>query len=148
MSNFECRPFSDDAEIIDLCHAFMACSLPKEKWTHEAHLALCLWLVRERGDIDPETYLPIAIRKYNIASGGVNDDTQGYHETLTQIYIRSVRFFLQDIDDELTLVDAVNLLLQSPRGHRSWPLGHYSKEHLFSVEARRNFVEPDLVPIV
>jgi hypothetical protein len=29
-------------------------------------------------------------------------------------------------------------------GRRDWPLRFYSRELLFSVEARRNFVEPDV----
>jgi hypothetical protein len=29
-------------------------------------------------------------------------------------------------------------------GGRDWPLRFYSRERLFSVEARRNFVAPDI----
>jgi len=32
-------------------------------------------------------------------------------------------------------------------GKRGWPLRFYSRELLFSVAARRNFVPPDLAPL-
>jgi hypothetical protein len=32
-------------------------------------------------------------------------------------------------------------------GRRDWPLGFYSRELLFSVAARRGFVEPDRAPL-
>jgi hypothetical protein len=32
-------------------------------------------------------------------------------------------------------------------GRRDWPLRYYSPQRLFSVEARRNWVQPDLATI-
>jgi len=37
-------------------------------------------------------------------------------------------------------------LLASPVADRAWPLSFYSRERLFSVAARREWVEPDLRP--
>ncbi len=121
-------------------------SLPRAEWTHEAHLAACLWLLAERPDIAPERDLPAIIRSYNEAVGGVNDDTQGYHETLTQLYIAGVRGFLAGVG-ESDLLGAVNALLASEIGARDWPMRHYSRERLFSVAARRGWLEPDLAPL-
>lgn len=83
------------------------------------------------------------ISGYNEAVGGVNDDTQGYHETITQVYIAGVKAHLAEIAANLPLFEAVNALLLSPRGRRDFPLRFYSKELLFSVLARRGFVKPD-----
>ena len=41
----------------------------------------------------------------------------------------------------------VNAMLLSDVGRRDWPLRFYSRELLFSVAARRRFVEPDLAPL-
>ena len=38
-------------------------------------------------------------------------------------------------------------LLASETGSRNWPLRFYSRERLFSVEARRGFVQPDRAPL-
>lgn len=142
MTDFEVRLFADDAAIAHVGEGLLARSLPREEWTHEAHLAACLWLVRERADIFPESDLPAIIRAYNESVGGVNDDTQGYHETLTQFYITTVREHNAETA-ELPLFEAVNRLLQSERGRRDWPLRFYTPERLFSVEARRNHVPRD-----
>jgi len=141
------RLFADDAEIRRVGNLFLAAALPKENWTHEAHLATCAWIVVERPDIVAERDLPDLIRRYNESVGGVNDETQGYHETITQVYIRAVRNLVARDPEIRSLVERVNRLLLSPEGNRAWPLEFYSRERLFSVEARLNFVAPDLEPL-
>ncbi|MBA4747143.1 MAG: hypothetical protein H2056_00360 [Sphingopyxis sp.] len=136
------RLFANDAAVRRVGEGLLARTLPRADWTHEAHLAACLWLVRERSDIAPEADLPAIIRAYNESVGGVNDDTQGYHETLTQFYIGVVRTHHGATGDQ-PLADAVNALLVAPAGQRDWPLRFYSRERLFSVTARRYHVHPD-----
>ena len=143
MSEFEVRIFEGDASIVDIGEGLLARSLPRDEWTHEAHLAACIWIVRNRPDIDPVTDMAAIISGYNEAVGGVNDDTQGYHETITQVYIAGVKAHLAEVGGEMPLYEAVNALLLSPRGQRDLPLRFYSKELLFSVPARRGFVAPD-----
>ena len=93
MTDYAIRPFSSAAAIRRVGEGLLDCSLPKSAWTHEAHLAACAWLLLERPDVVPERDLPGIIRAYNVAVGRVNDATQGYHETLTQLYIQAVRRF-------------------------------------------------------
>ena len=146
MTEFHVRLFADDEAIRHVGEGMMACRLPKPEWTHEAHLATCAWLVIERPDILPERDLPDLIRRYNVSVGGVNDETQGYHETVTRVFIRGVRSALARHRDG-ALAARVNALLQGPEGRRDWPLGYYSRERLFSVEARLGWVEPDLAAL-
>jgi hypothetical protein len=143
MSEFEIRLFHNDESIVHIGEGLLACTLPREEWTHEAHLAACTWIVRDRPDIEIERELPGIISRYNESVGGVNDDTQGYHETITQVYIAGVKAHLADVGSGKPLFEAVNALLLSERGRRDLPLRFYSKELLFSVPARRGFVEPD-----
>lgn len=146
MTDYKIRLFPDDAAIAHVGEGLLARTLPRVEWTHEAHLAACLWLVRERTDIALEAELPDIIRSYNESVGGVNDDAQGYHETLTQFYIATVRAHHKETSG-LPLCDAVNTLLTGSPGKRDWPLRFYSPELLFSVAARRKFAEPDLLPL-
>jgi len=37
-------------------------------------------------------------------------------------------------------------LMAGPLGRSDWPLAYWSKARLFSVEARRGWVEPDVKP--
>ena len=147
-TDFSPRLFERDSDIRALGEGLLACALPRAAWTHEAHLAACAWLIRMRPDIDLEHELPAIIRGYNAAVGGVNDDHQGYHETITQFMLATVRAFLARAEMAIPLVDAVNALLVAPEGHREWPLRFYSRERLFSVEARLGWVDPDLIGTV
>ena len=147
MSHFNIRLFADDASIVAIGEGLLAATLPREAWTHEAHLAACSWLLRDRCDIDLERELPGIISAYNLANGGVNDDSQGYHETITQVYIAGVKAYFAEIDSKEPLYQSVNSLLSSVRGRRDYPLRFYSKELLFSAEARRSFVAPDLASL-
>ena len=137
------RLFSDEEAIRRLGEGFLSLRLPKAAWTHEAHLATCAWILLERPDILPERDLPDLLRRYNESVGGVNSDSEGYHETITQVSIRGVRSALARSEGH-SLVARVNALLQAPEGRRDWPLRHYSPDRLFSAEARRGWVEPDL----
>jgi hypothetical protein len=147
MTDHAIRLFDSDAAVRRVGEGLLARTLPRAEWTHEAHLGSCLWLLRERPGIDLPRELPAIIAGYNEAVGGQNSDTAGYHETITQAYIRLVAAFLAAHDRGQPLVDLVNALLRSPLAHRDALLAHYSRERLFSVTARRGWVEPDLAPI-
>jgi len=144
MTDHEIRFFPDDAAVRHVGEGLLARTLPKAEWTHEAHLAACLWLLTERPDIDVERDLPSIISGYNEAVGGVNDATQGYHHTITLTYIAAIRGFLSRAPTDRSLVECVNALLNAPEGRRDWPLRQYSRGRLFSAEARLGYVRPDL----
>lgn len=139
------RLFSCDRDIARVGEGLLGRSLPRADWTHEAHLAATCWLLATSRLENVERDLPQVIREYNLAVGGVNDDGQGYHETLTQLYIAGVRAHVGAQPPDQSLLVTVNLLLSSARGVRTWPLTFYTSERLFSVPARRTFVEPDLL---
>lgn len=143
MTEYSPRLFSTNAEIEHLGEGLLACTLPREAWTHEAHLAATTYLVLRRPDIDLDEELPGIIRRFNESVGGVNSDTEGYHETITRAFLHGVRLFLEEADAAKPLHELVNELLVSPMGRRDWPLGFYSRERLFSVEARLSHVPPD-----
>jgi hypothetical protein len=101
-------------------------------------------LLTERPDIDVERDLPAIISAYNEAVGGVNDATQGYHHTITLTYVAAIRGFLAAIRGDVPLAEKVNVLLAAPEGRRDWALTLYSRDRLFSVQARLGYLSPDL----
>lgn len=147
MTELQPRLFASDAAIERIGEGLLTRTLPRAEWTHEAHLASTTYLLTRRPDIELDRELPDIIRSYNESVGGVNDDTQGYHETITRLFLHGARLFLAKADPETSLHELVNKLLMSPMGRREWPLRFYSAERLFSVEARRNFVFPDCEPL-
>ncbi len=147
MTDHSPRLFASDAEIEHIGEGLLARSLPRADWTHEAHLAATTYLLLRRPDVDVDERLPDIIRSYNESVGGVNSDTEGYHETITRVFVRGVRLFLAEADANEPLHDLVNQLLLSPMGKRDWPLRFYSPGRLSSLEARREWVRPDLASL-
>lgn len=140
-------PYSSDAEIERLVHGLLDHTLPKAEWTHAAHFAAALWLMRHRPDLDLSAVMPDLIRGYNLAVGGRNTDTEGYHETITQASLTAARAFMGARPAEEPLHMAVAALMASPLGKPDWILACWSRERLFSVEARRSWTPPDRAPL-
>jgi len=120
-------------------------TLPKCEWTHAAHFATAMWVLTHP-NLVAERDMPAVIRGYNDATGTRNTDTTGYHETITQASIRVARAFLANRPDA-GRAEALSKLLASPFGRSDWLFVYYSRDRLFSVEARRGWVEPDLSPL-
>jgi hypothetical protein len=144
MTEFPVRHFLADEAVAHVGEGLLARTLPREEWTHEAHLAATTYLILKHREIDLDTELRGIISRYNESVGGTNNDTEGYHDTITHAYLRGIRLFLEEADASRPIHELVNELLMSPMGRRDWPLRFWSKERLMSVEARRGWVEPDL----
>lgn len=147
MTEYRPRFFKSDAEIEHLGEGLLSRTLSRAEWTHEAHLAATTYLLLRRPDVDIDKELPGIIRRFNESVGGVNSDTEGYHETITRVFLHGVRLFLAEADPKAPIHELVNELLLSPMGRRDWPLRFYSPARLFSVEARRDFVPPDIAAL-
>lgn len=139
--------WTSDAQAEAVGEQLLSRTLPREAWTHAAHLTATTYFMTCRPDLNVERELPGIIQAYNRASGGTETILRGYHETLTQFYMLAIRHFLSRLDPDLGLAERCNLLIASAFGERSFPLTFYSRERLFSAEAKQRFVEPDLRPL-
>lgn len=135
--------FTCDAEIDRIGLALLDRTLPKREWTHAAHFAAALFLLRRPG-FDAPRAMPGLIRAYNEATGVASTDTAGYHETITQASLRAASAFLAASPKDEPLYRTANRLMASPLGDKGWLLAYWSRTALFSVPARRFWVEPDL----
>jgi hypothetical protein len=136
--------YTSEAEIMRVGEGFLARTLPRAEWTHAAHFAAALWLMRYRPDLDPARDMPGMIRRFNESVGGVNDDTSGYHETITQASLRALRGVLDANPTDTPIFQIVNSLMSTNMGNPNWLLEYWSRERLMSVAARRAWLEPDL----
>ena len=147
MTDYRPRLFASDADVERVGEGLLARDLPREEWTHEAHLAATTYLLLRHSEIDLDAELPGLIRRYNESVGGVNSDSEGYHDTITRVFLHGMRLFLAEADRGAPVHELVNELLLSPMGRRDWPMRFYSREVLFSVPARRGFVTPDVAAL-
>jgi hypothetical protein len=138
--------FTSDSQVADIARGLIDRTLPRSSWTHAAHFSATLWLLYTRPYAQVAAELPGVIRAYNLATGLANTEVKGYHETITQASLRAAAAFLAD-RPERPLFETCNALMRSPLGQPDWLLAHWSREHLFSTEARRGYVAPDLAPL-
>ena len=140
------KQFQSDADIARVCGKFLDRTLSKPEWTHAAHFAVTLFLLRHQPERDLEREMAGLIRAFNDATGTPNTDTSGYHQTITLASLKAARAQLHAGGDK-PLHAILDALLASPLGDSKWLLKHWSRERLFSVEARRGWLAPDLKPL-
>lgn len=139
--------FRTTDEILSLVRGFDDCTLPREEWTHAAHLTVALWHLLQFDWMESVIRVRAGIKRYNAAHGISTTPTGGYHETLTRFWLRHVRTFLEDGRNEArSLVSLANDLVE--RADKNLPLEFYTRERLFSPVARVVWVEPDLRRLV
>jgi hypothetical protein len=90
--------------------------------------------------------MPPLIRAYNESTGVANTDASGYHETITLASLRAADAWLS-ARPGLAVHAAMAQMMNSHYGRSDWLLAYWSKSVLFSVKARRSWVEPDLRPV-
>jgi hypothetical protein len=133
-------------EIERLVREFEACTLPSERWTHEAHLTVALWYLTRHADRDATRRIRAGIQRYNLSRGVEMTKDGGYHETLTLFYIRVIRRYLESACEAQTLAQLLDGLIATC-GERNFPFEYYSRERLLSWDARTRWLAPDLKPL-
>jgi len=137
----------DDAAIERIALGMLDRTLPKAEWSHAAHLAAALWLLRHRPDLAAPDAMRLAIRGYNEATDTPNTDDGGYHHTITLASLRAAATHLEGYPGEIGLSAILADLLASPFGRPDWVLAYWAHDRLFSREARREWREPDIAPL-
>ena len=140
-------PLSDDHSIEHHALRFINLTLPKSEWTHEGHFAAALWVLRNRPDLAaPDEFRRLVIR-YNEMTDTPNNDSGGYHHSITSASLCAAASHLRDLAPNVPLHAVLQSLMDSPLGRTDWLLSYWRKETLFSVAARKAWVEPDVGPL-
>lgn len=131
--------FPDDAAFID---AFEKRTLPFSEWCHAAHIRMA-WIYLTRHGL--EGALPRAregIQAYNRANHVVDAPLSGYHETVTQAWLRVVSATIRTQDPCATSLEFLEA--QPHLRVRTLLRVLYSKARMRSPEAKSTFIAPDL----
>jgi hypothetical protein len=135
--------YEDDKDVENLVAAFEDASIARGVWKHAEHLVVALYYSAKYSDID------IAIDKmrdglFKLLTEGFKVDLKKempYHETLTVFWMRTVADFAASTNG-MPLHEKANRLVE--KFDKDYPLRFYSREFLFSEEARARFLRPDL----
>jgi hypothetical protein len=125
--------FSTVAAVASFVHDFESCRLSKAQWTHQAHLVVGFWYLSRHEMPEALDLVRRRIRRHNETVGTPNTDSSGYHAHIAR-------------HEEMPFERSLAALLASPLASSDWPLRYYTPQRLFSTEARRTWVEPDLQP--
>ncbi len=134
-------PLSDST----LVSAFEDGTLPSSRWTHRSHVRVaCLYACRDPLSV-ATARMRRGLQEYNHTVGTPESLNRGYHETITQTFMRLVGAALHqngpyisssafcDTHPELLRREAINRF--------------YSHDCLFTAEAKAGFVAPDRQPL-
>lgn len=136
------RKYETEKDVIDLVREFEAATVPRDEWKHPEHLIVALYYVSHH---DVET----AIDKMrsgilNLLANGFKVDLSKempYHETMTIFWIRTVAAFHASSNGK-HISEKIKEMVA--RFDKDYPLRSYSRERLFSDDARARFIESDL----
>lgn len=121
----------------ELVARFLDGTLPRDAWTHPAHLFVCHHLLQTATPHEVLEQLRVLIPAHN-ERVGILPYHGGYHETVTRYYVEAVSH---------AALRSTAELLAAPSCQRDAPMRHWSPEVLGSPAARHTWVEPDRAPL-
>jgi len=135
------KRYKNENEIAEVVRTFEDATISRDEWKHAEHLTValhysCLY------DIETATEkMRSGIFKL-LGSFGVDlTKEMPYHETLTRFWMNTVDVFNKENENSGLLEKANKLVSEFDK---DYPLRFYSREYLFSEEARAKFVPGDL----
>lgn len=120
---------------------FESCRFPLAEWKHLPHVTVAYLYLQRYSYEDALQRIRDAIQAHNAAHKVIG----GYHETLTQVWLRIVHAMMVAHgrgDSARNFFNRHSYLL-----NRMLPLLYYSYGRIMSATARAGFVEPDLAPL-
>ncbi|MCA9154783.1 MAG: hypothetical protein KDA38_08350 [Planctomycetales bacterium] len=121
---------------------FEACRWPLSEWHHRDHIKLAyLYLCRYPFE-EALSRIRDRIKAHNAAHHVPDSPAQGYHETMTQAWLRLVQFVM---DEYGRTTNAEEFYERHPELSQKLTLRlFYSRELIMSPQAKMEFLEPDL----
>lgn len=126
-----------DAEILMLVDRLERCLLGKTEFHHRDHLAVAVAYLYA-GDFDAALD---RMRATLLRFSGHHGVSNLYHETLTRFWMSEVE---KRLDRSFCLRESV-ARIQAALGDKELPFARYRRATINSAQARKEFVEPDLV---
>ncbi|MFG0256729.1 MAG: hypothetical protein ACF8GE_02390 [Phycisphaerales bacterium JB043] len=126
-----------------LLSRFQNRELTHAEWTHAMHIRMGWIHVRLHGFDEALVAMRRLIPRLNDSHGVPNSDKEGYHETLTRLWLALIAH--ADASGDVHAESSEAFLARHPEMlDKELPLRFYTRGHLMSVEARLAWAEPDV----
>lgn len=133
--------YKSESEIHALVRSFEEATMAQSDFKHAEHLVVALYYVTHHDLETATSKMRDGIFKLLREAFAIDlTKDMPYHETLTVFWMRIVDRFNSSRNGE-TLIDKANELVAAY--DKDYPLKFYSREYLFSTEARTAYVQPD-----
>jgi hypothetical protein len=133
--------FRNEEEVAEVVRAFEDGTISRNAWKHAEHLTVALHYLTIHDMNTATERMRSGIFKLLGAFGVDLTKEMPYHETLTVFWMQTVADFNAS-QNGVGMLDKANELVA--HYDKDYPLRFYSKEFLFSDEARARFVDGDL----
>jgi hypothetical protein len=134
--------YQTEDEILRIVRAFETGTISRSEWRHAEHLTVAFYYAFHHDFETAHVKMRGGIFNLLNAFGVDLSKEMPYHETLSVFWMRTIFDFLES-QKEKSLVETANKVLEVC-GDKDLPLKYYSRDFLFSDEARKNFVEGNL----
>ena len=136
------KPFLTDEEFL---RQFESTAWPREEWHHRQHVKVAYLYLRRFPLEAASVRIRERIKAFNAAKQVEESLTSGYHETMTQAWLRLVYFTLCEFGAVET---ADGFYEQNPQLWEKKVLRFfYNRERFMSAEAKAHFIAPDITPL-
>lgn len=129
-------------EIEQLVRAFESGTLSPAEFNHHAHMTVALWYLMKLPYSDALAQMRTNIRKF----AGFYNQNQLYNETITLFWMKLCHHLLAASAPIESVADTTYQIL-ARWGSMQYVFKHYSKELVFSKQAKQTWVDPDLLPL-
>ncbi len=134
------RYYDSLEEIEAVVLGFESCATAKEEFKHRSHLTVAVWYLSRFTQEEALQKMRDGLFRF-LDHHGVGPEK--YHETLTVFWVRLVQNVLKQMDQQTTMVEMANAVLELLADPRV-VFEFYSETNLLSPEARLAWVAPDL----
>lgn len=129
-------------EIEAVVRGLESCTTPESAFPHQSHLIVATWYLSNATVPEALQKMRASILKF-LNHYGIEGK---YNETITLFWLIVVERFLRGLDADLSLVERTNAVIEALSDSRLM-FEYYSKELLWSEQAMRAWVDPDLQPL-
>lgn len=134
--------YKTEDEILEVVRGFESGTISRAEWKHAEHLIVAFYYLSHHDFETALTKMRDGI--FNLLRAFEVDLTKEmpFHETITVFWMRTVEEF-KNSKNGASPVEICSELVE--KFDKDYPLRFYSRELLFSDEARKKFVEADLM---
>ena len=135
--------YQNEKEIEAVVRGFESCATTAADFKHASHLTVAVWYLSQGSIAEALEKMRANLFRF-VDHHGVSREK--YNETITLFWLKLAQKFLDQADKNSSLVETTNRLIEA-LGDAQSVFDYYSRERLWSPEAKRMWVEPDLKPL-